>query len=88
MRSFFLWHGLDILEKRGVKLKGLEHFRIMNWGKPDWGRIFERKKKEVKLGKVGVFFCGNKFMSNDIHEQCLAHSYGGVRFTFHEEIFG
>jgi len=48
--------------------------------------VFERKKKEVKKGKVGVFLCGNPFLADEIKRQCIKHS-GDVKFNFNEEIF-
>jgi len=81
-----LWTGLEILSKKGVEIPGLESFDMMHWGKPDWNSMFERKKLEVKKGKVGVFFCGNPFLAADIRKMCLKHS-GDVSFEFHKEIF-
>lgn len=77
---------MDLLNKKGIALPGLENFSIIRWGKPEWGSMFERKVKEVKCGRVGVFFCGNKFMAKEIHDLCVEHS-GKVKFDFHKEIF-
>lgn len=81
MRSFFLWTGMDILSKKGIKIPGLEHFNVMNWGKPDWNVMFKRKVEKIKKGEVGVFFCGNKYLAKEIHKLCIKHS-GDVKFKF------
>lgn len=87
MRSFFLWTGMDILSKNGVKVPGLEHFNVMNWGKPDWDQVFKRKIATVQKGNVGVFFCGNQYLDKEIHELCIKYS-GEVKFRYCKEIFG
>jgi hypothetical protein len=86
MRSFFLWTGLEILDKKGVRIPGLENFGSMHWGKPDWNVIFKSKAAEIRDGTVGVFFCGNKHLAGEIRDACIRNT-NITKFKFHQEIF-
>jgi len=86
IRSLLVWKGLEVLNMEGVRLKGMENFDIIHWGRPDWNEIFQRKCKRVKKGVVGVFFCGNNVLAKELHEVCVRFS-GSVKFEFCKEIF-
>jgi len=86
LRSILLWKGIEILYSEGVKIKGLEHFDLMRWGRPEWSEIFEEKAAQIGSGKVGVFFCGNAMLAKELHDNCVKKS-GDVAFKFCKEIF-
>ena len=86
LRMNLLWSGLNKIHEKGVFVKGLEHLNIMHWGRPDWDQVFLEKKREIKKGNVGVFFCGNTFLAKEINEKCHRHSKH-VNFVFSKEIF-
>jgi len=86
IRSLLLWKGMETLSKQGKKIKGMEHFEMMHWGRPDWDQIFRKKVKQIGHGNVGVFFCGNNFLAEELYKNCLKHT-GDVVFRFHKEIF-
>jgi len=87
LRSLLLWRGLSILTDRGKTVKGLDHFNVVHWGRPNWNQIFRKKASEFPKGtQVGVFFCGNKDMGAKLYDVC-ENTSGNVIFEFHREVF-
>jgi len=84
LRSWLVWYGLGLLIEKGEG--GVECFRGMEWGRPDWEEIFRRKSERVGKGRVGVFVCGNRSLAKEVYTNCVRFS-GGVNFEFHKENF-
>ena len=62
-------------------------------GRPNWQPIFEEVRRAVwntSPGNkhVGVAFCGNPMISNELKKHCKANTKDGVQFTLHSETFG
>jgi len=87
LRSLFLWRGLAILTSKGRSIKGLDHFSVVHWGRPNWNQIFRKKREDYPKGtSVGVFFCGAKELGVKMYQVCQKNS-GNVVFNFHKEVF-
>ncbi len=82
IRSLLVWKGLEVLNLEGVRLKGMENFDMIHWGRPEWNEIFQRKCKRVKKGVVGVFFCGNNVLARELHEVCVRFSGSSKMVNF------
>jgi predicted ferric reductase len=87
-RSFFLWHGLELL-KREQPDKVSEYCGNIYWGRPNWNLMFYAKALELNnyKGKVGVFICANNEVMNDVFKACRHYSGNGLIFDFHKENF-
>jgi predicted ferric reductase/Ca2+-binding EF-hand superfamily protein len=90
IRSFFLWHGLELLKKER-KEEVSEYCGNIFWGRPDWTEMFKKKRMEYKdlpnNSNVGVFVCGNYELSKDVYIACQQYSGDGLTFDYHMENF-
>jgi hypothetical protein len=56
----------------------------LNFGRPNWDREFAAIKA-AHLGKdIGVFFCGPKIISSQLHECSNKFTAGDTRFFYHK----
>lgn len=99
-RSFFLWHGLELLKKERSNQVS-EYCGNIFWGRPEWGVLFRNtkgkliqmrneannKKCKMTLSNAGVFVCGNYELSKDVYLACKTNSDGDMNFDFHMENF-
>lgn len=61
-----------------------------NFGRPNWELIFKQTFEAHPATDIGVFFCGPKALSTELHKMCVAHSdprQGGTRFFYNKENF-
>eukprot|EP00465_Bigelowiella_longifila_P003122 CAMPEP_0185268794 /NCGR_PEP_ID=MMETSP1359-20130426/38011_1 /TAXON_ID=552665 /ORGANISM="Bigelowiella longifila, Strain CCMP242" /LENGTH=145 /DNA_ID=CAMNT_0027859685 /DNA_START=212 /DNA_END=649 /DNA_ORIENTATION=- len=57
-------------------------------GRPKWDPRFEEISKLHRGEKVGVMFCGNRFVAAALKDACRKHSEAGpTSFTLHKENF-
>lgn len=60
----------------------------MNFGRPMWERDFAGFAANHPGANVGVFFCGPKILSTQLHDQCrVMNAEGRGRFFYHKENF-
>ena len=60
----------------------------MNFGRPMWDRDFNGFAANHPGANVGVFFCGPKILSTQLHDQCREmNAQGRGRFFYHKENF-
>ena len=60
------------------------------WGKPEWDEIFQYKTlkfREIGGAKVGVFVCGNKYIVEDIYDNCENYNTAAVKYELNTENF-
>jgi len=58
-------------------------------GRPDWTPMFNQVSKENPLGDIGVIFCGNPAIAQDLGNNCFTanHDRHKGMFKFHKENF-
>ncbi|EWC45039.1 hypothetical protein DRE_06319 [Drechslerella stenobrocha 248] len=58
-----------------------------NFGRPNWDSIFKGVKSIHSPAEVGVFFCGPKVLSSQLHVKCNEHSEPHMSFVWGKENF-
>uniref|UniRef100_A0A1D1XVG3 Superoxide-generating NADPH oxidase heavy chain subunit A n=1 Tax=Anthurium amnicola TaxID=1678845 RepID=A0A1D1XVG3_9ARAE len=61
-----------------------------HFGRPNWDKIFSNMRDQYPATDVGVFFCGPKPLSKQLHTKCNLWSQGfeeGTRFYYGKENF-
>lgn len=53
-----------------------------NFGRPNWDMVFRGIRQLHRPGEVGVFFCGPKGLSKELHMKCNIYSEAGKGFRF------
>ncbi|KAM8976485.1 NADPH oxidase 4 [Pelodytes ibericus] len=56
-------------------------------GRPRWKPLFDEIAKSNRQKSVGVFCCGPKGISNDLHRLCNRPNSYGTRFEYNKESF-
>lgn len=59
----------------------------MNFGRPNWNLEFGKLQQKHVGKKVGVFFCGPKVLSSQLHENCNKYTDETTQFYFNKENF-
>jgi len=59
----------------------------MNFGRPNWNLEFGQLQQKHVGKKVGVFFCGPKVLSSQLHENCNKYTDETTQFYFNKENF-
>jgi hypothetical protein len=86
-RSFFLWHGLELLKAKRRDLVS-DYCGNIYWGRPEWNNvILGLKEKYPPVTKVGVFVCGNYELSQDVYTACKNNTDEHIAFEFQMENF-
>ncbi|KAI4898998.1 hypothetical protein NFI96_024452 [Prochilodus magdalenae] len=57
-------------------------------GRPKWKLLFQEIGRSNQHKKVGVFCCGPKGVSRDLHKLCNSFSTSGTVFEYNKESFG
>lgn len=61
-----------------------------SYGRPPWDQIFGKMAEDHPSTDIGVFFCGPKPLSKQLHICCNTHTSttpGGTKFYYHKENF-
>ena len=56
-------------------------------GRPNWNLEFGKLQQAHTGKKVGVFFCGPKVLSSQLHENCNKYTDETTQFYFNKENF-
>ena len=72
------------------------HSSSPDMGRPDWDKLFQDLAERLQASnedegadsrKVGVFFCGNERIAEDLERCCKHNSTSTMSFHFHSEKF-
>ena len=76
------------------KFKEIGYNVFVHNGRPDWNPVFESIANKTPERDIGVTFCGNPIVANDLSDMCTKHSRPvatksdpGLLFHLHQEVF-